>query len=98
MLSKPVKGALRTQEAPRSSAAQCSSRIVRLNIIYERVYCRVLVVSITARKKELRIDEIVVLAAEFEGVFPVRPTKGIRNLVAVLLLARKVARAYRYAA
>ena len=87
---------MRTEEATRSGASQGSARIVRQDVIYERVCRAILVISIATWKKKLRVDEVVVLAAELEAVLASRPTEGIRDLITILLLECIVPRPHRY--
>src|SRR6267154_528253 len=90
-------GALRAEKASRSGVAQRSSGVVRQDIIYKSVCRLVLVVAVAARQKELRVDEVIVLAAELKGVLASCPRKRIRSLVAALFLKRVVTRPNRHA-
>ena len=89
-MGKYEKCTLRAQETASSRATQSPSRDACQVIIYEVLGKVVPIVPVAAGQEELRVNKVVVLSAELEGVFSMRPGESVKNLVGILLFIAMV--------
>src|SRR4029077_15666912 len=92
ILREERKQTLGSEKTSGSCIAQRPAHVVGCLIVNEQLQRAVPVVAIAARQKELRINEMRVFAAEFEGVLSFGPRNIVANLIGILLLGTIVPR------